>query len=199
MENNNSVRDSEKTNNVNNIIVLGSDNFIAALFNEAEVAETTYENLQNLGYSQDDITLVMSEDTRNNYFPDTPSSTTTTDIKNKSLEGLGVGAAIGGSLGSLAAAIAAMGTSLVIPGLNLVVAGSLAAGLAGAGAGAAAGGVVGAIIGLGIPNEAAKFLAEGVKNGGVIVGVNARNEVERNELHKQWLALQNNTSHSTFA
>ena len=74
----------------------------------------------------------MSDDTRNKYFSN--SELPETALSTKALEGLGVGSAIGGALGGLAAAVAAMGTILTIPGLGLVIAGPLAAGLAGAGA-----------------------------------------------------------------
>jgi uncharacterized membrane protein len=90
----------------------------------------------------------------------------------------------------LAAAIAALGTTLAIPGLGIVMAGSLAASLAGAGA--ATGGLSGALIGLGIPDEQAKMLEEGLKKGGIAIGVKANSDQERQELHKQWLKLQSN-------
>lgn len=48
---------------------------------------------------------------------------------------MGIGSAIGGTIGAVAAAVAAAGTSLVFPGLGIVVAGPLAASLAGGGAG----------------------------------------------------------------
>ena len=62
----------------------------------------------------------------------------------------------GGFALSGGAAIAAIGTSLVIPGLGLVVAGPLAAALAGAGAGGTAGGLIGALVGHGMPEDRTK-------------------------------------------
>ena len=44
-------------------------------------------------------------------------------------DGLGIGSAIGGTVGAVLAAIAAVGTSIVIPGLGLFVAGPIAAAL----------------------------------------------------------------------
>ena len=57
-------------------------------------------------------------------------------------------------MGPLAAcAVAAVGTTLLIPGLGIVVAGPLAAVIAGAGAGAATGGLIRALVGWNIPEE----------------------------------------------
>ena len=79
-----------------------------------------------------------------------------TDHETKALKGAGTGAAIGGTAGAVLAAITAVGTSLVIPGLGLVIAGPLVAAFAGAGAGGTAGGLIGALVGHGIPEDRAK-------------------------------------------
>lgn len=170
-------------------IILGGNSLITSLFKNPKTAERIYDNLLAQGYKQDDITLVMSEDTRNDYFPDNTAATAS-DLGNKTLEGLGVGAAIGGSVGALAAAIAAIGTSLVIPGLGLVVAGSLAASFAGAGAGAAAGGLIGALVGSETRSDQVKLLEEGLKKGGVVIAIKAHSDEDREKLRTQWVALQ---------
>ena len=77
------------------------------------------------------------------------------------MEGLGVGAAVGGGVGATLAAIFAVGSNVVVPGLGLVVAGPIAAALAGAGAGGATGGLVGALVGAGIPEERALDTSRG--------------------------------------
>jgi len=73
----------------------------------------------------------MSDDTRKKYF----SEDKDTDLDTKAWEGAGKGAAIGGTVGATLAAIAAIGTSVALPGIGLLIAGPLAAGIAGAGAG----------------------------------------------------------------
>jgi hypothetical protein len=174
---------------ITNPIIRGDNSLLTSLFKNPRTAERIYDDLLAQGYKQDDITLVMSEDTRNDYFPDNTTATAS-DLGNKTLEGLGVGAAIGGSVGALAAAIAAMGTSLVIPGLGLIVAGSLAASFAGAGAGAAAGGLIGALVGSETPSDQVKLLEEGLKKGGVVIAIKARSDEDRERLHEEWLDLQ---------
>jgi len=188
----NSATQGTTTNQkVENLIFLGDNSMITALFKNPKTVENIYGKLLRQGYKKEDITLAMSEDTRNTYFPNNNDLTSTSDLGNKTLEGMGVGAAVGGSVGALAAAIAALGTSLAIPGLGIIISGPLAASFAGAGAGAAAGGLVGAFIGSGTPDEQAKRLEEGLNRGGIIIGVKANSNEEREELYKQWQELQN--------
>jgi len=170
-----------------NLIVIGQNGVIAGLFKNPERVENIYEALLARGYKDEDVTLVMSESTRNTYFPENDVGSSITEIGNKSLEGLGVGAAVGGTIGALAAALAAAGTSLVIPGLGIIVAGSLAASFAGAGAGAAAGGLVGALVGWGIPDEQAKALEDGIKKGGAVIALKTNSKEECENIRKEWL------------
>jgi len=95
-------------------------------------------------------------------------------------------------VGAIAGAIAAIGTSIAIPGLGLIIAGPLAAGLAGAGAGGIAGGIVGALIGSGIPEERAKLYESGVKKGHIIVGVHPRTDEDADYIEKSWRASNGN-------
>ncbi|HMJ09607.1 MAG TPA: hypothetical protein VK468_11415, partial [Pyrinomonadaceae bacterium] len=93
---------------------------------------------------------------------------------------------IGGTLGAIIGGIAAIGTSLVIPPLGLVVAGPIAAALAGAGAGGITGGLVGALVGWGIPEDRAKAYEEGVKKGGTVLGVTPRSTEDADFFENSW-------------
>jgi len=84
------------------------------------------------------------------------------------------------------AAVAAVGSNLVIPGLGLVVAGPLAAALAGAGAGAATGGIVGALVGWNIPEERVKTYDEAIRKGGILMGVRPRSDDDAAYVEKSW-------------
>jgi hypothetical protein len=130
-------------------------NYLTGSFRDRTSAERAYNRLRERGYTDDEINIIMSEDTRNKYF-DKVDEDEKTRFGNKAMEGAGTGSAIGGALGATAGIIAAIGTSLVIPGLGFVVAGPIAAGLAGAGAGGITGGIVGALIGAGIPRDRAE-------------------------------------------
>lgn len=160
----------------------GRSRTVTGLFRDRESAERAYGSLTTRGYNQDDVNLLMSDDTRNKHFVGTRE----TELGNKALEGAGTGAAIGGTVGATLAAIAAIGTSVALPGLGLIVAGPIAAALAGAGAGGATGGIIGALVGAGIPEERVKDYEEGIKNGGIVMGVNARNDDDADYFENDW-------------
>ena len=135
------------------------------------------------GYTKDDVNVVMSEDTKKRHFM---SAGTETELGNKAAEGAGVGGAIGGTLGAIAAAFVAVGTTLALPGLGIVIAGPLAAAIAGAGAGAATGGLVGALVGWNMPEERVKQYDEKIRKGGILMGVRPRNDEDAKYLENSW-------------
>jgi hypothetical protein len=150
---------------------------VHGLFRDRDNAERFYGSLSNRGYGKDDVNLLMSDETRNRYFGDKDDRTDNrTDLGDKAWEDAGKGAAIGAGTGATIAAIAAIGTTLAIPGLNLLVAGPLAAALAGAGAGGLTGGLIGALVGHGVPKERAEEYDRGIREGGIVMGVNARSD-----------------------
>ena len=159
---------------------------MTGIFSDRESAEDAYDSLSARGYDSKDINVVMSDDTRKKYF--SASDSPQTELGNKAAEGAGVGGAVGSTVVGIAAAVAAIGSSLVIPGLGLVVAGPLAAGLAGAGAGGVAGGLIGAMVGWGIPEERVKHYEHGLKNGGIVMGVTPRSDEDAAYLENEWKA-----------
>jgi len=70
--------------------------------------------------------------------------------------------------------------------LGIVIAGPLAAAIAGAGAGAATGGIVGALVGWNMPEERVKKYDEGIRNGGILMGVRPRNDEDAKYLENSW-------------
>jgi hypothetical protein len=156
--------------------------WVTALFTDRDQAERAYQSLAGRGYDVQDINLVMSDDTRKKYF----AGDQDTELGSKAAKGAGVGGAIGGTIGAIAAAITAVGTSIAIPGLGLVVAGPLAAALAGAGAGGVTGGLVGALIGAGIPEVRVKHYEQGIKSGGILMGVQPRTDDDAVFLEREW-------------
>jgi hypothetical protein len=156
---------------------------VTGLFRDREDAERAMGTLSTRGYTERDINLAMTDETRKRHFaPDGRE----TELGNKAAEGAGVGGAIGASVGAIAAALAAVGTSIAIPGLGLVLAGPAAAAIAGAGAGGIAGGVIGALIGWGIPEERIKHYESGIKEGGIVMGVTPRNDEDAEYIEREW-------------
>ena len=157
----------------------------SGIFRDRDSAEKAYQSLHERGYGKDDVNLMMSDDTRKNQFNDQYDAQRT-ELGDKAMEGAGVGSAIGGTAGAIIGAIAAIGTSVALPGLGLIIAGPLAAALAGAGAGGLTGGLVGALVGSGIPEEHAAEYEQGIKNGGIVMGVKPRNAEDAKYFEEQF-------------
>src|SRR5437660_552296 len=112
------------------VIMIGNKpKLITGLMKTRIDAENAVASLMNAGFDRNDISVVMSDATKTKHFA--------VETGTKAAAGAGIGGAIGGTVGAALAAIAAIGTSLILPGLGLIVAGPLAAALAGAGAGGA--------------------------------------------------------------
>jgi len=158
---------------------------VTGMFRDRDSAERAYTSLSDRGYSKDDINVIMSDETRNKYYPE-GSDAADTELGSKALEGAGKGSAIGGTTGAILGAIAAIGTSVALPGLGLLVAGPLAGALVGAGAGGAAGGLIGAMVGSGIPEDRAKEYESGVKEGGIVMGFNPRSDEDAEHFEQEW-------------
>ncbi|WP_317132491.1 hypothetical protein [Hymenobacter baengnokdamensis] len=161
----------------------GDYSHTSGIFRDRSSAEKAYQSLHERGYGKDDVNLLMSDDTRKKHFG---NDSTHTELGDKAMEGAGVGSAIGGTAGAIIGAIAAIGTSVALPGLGLIIAGPLAAALAGAGAGGLTGGLVGALVGSGIPEEHAAEYEQGIKNGGIVMGVKPRNAEDAKYFEEQF-------------
>ncbi len=166
-------------------------NFLTASFSDVESAEKAYKSLRARGYYDNEITVVMSENSMKKYFDKHPKKEDT-DFGNKAAAGAGLGAGIGGTLGAAAGIILALGTAVMIPGLGIIVAGPLAAGLAGAGGGGIAGGIIGALVGAGIPKERADKYEKGIKEGDIVVAVQLRNEEDSRYFEDEWSSYGHN-------
>lgn len=141
------------------------DKRIIGVYDTGEEAITAVEALQAQGYTQDDISVVAKDKEE--------LRTVRKETGTKVEEGLATGAATGGILGGTAGFLAGIG-ALAIPGIGPVLAaGPIAATLAGAAVGAGTGGLAGTLIGLGIPEKEATQYETDVKNGKLLVLVDA--------------------------
>jgi hypothetical protein len=148
--------------------------FVSGIFKTRAAAEAAVDAIIKRGYTRDDISVLMSDATKNKEFA--------VQTRSHAADGLGVGGAIGGTVGAVLLAIAAVGTTIAIPGLGLFIAGPIAAALAGAGAGGATGGLIGLLIGTGIPEHRAKVYDTGLRGGGILLGVEAKTSDEIDKL-----------------
>lgn len=168
--------------------------YVSRVFRTRDEADRAFDELRNSGYTEDDVNVLMSDETRKRHFTD---SDVDTELGDKVAENAGKGSLIGGGIGALVGAIAAIGSNVLLPGLGLVVAGPLAAGLAGAGAGAATGGLVGALTGAGVPEDEAARYENDIKNGGIYMGFKPRNENDARSTYDRWYGDNSNTAYNT--
>lgn len=149
---------------------------VTGLFKNRIAAEAAVDALLKRGYTRDEISVLMSDATRSKEFA--------VQAKTHAADGAGIGGALGTAVGAVLAAIVAVGSTIFLPGINLFIAGPIAAALAGAGAGAVTGGVIGALIGAGIPEYRAKVYEAGLREGGILIGVEAREGEEIDKLEE---------------
>ncbi|HET6892284.1 MAG TPA: hypothetical protein VFH31_14375 [Pyrinomonadaceae bacterium] len=147
---------------------------VTGLFKNRVAAEAAVDALLKRGYTRDEISVLMSDATHHKEFA--------VQARTHAADGAGIGGALGTAVGAVLAAIVAVGSTIFLPGINLFIAGPIAAALAGAGAGAVTGGVIGALVGAGIPEYRAKVYDAGLREGGILIGVEAREGEEIDKL-----------------
>lgn len=143
------------------------------VFENTESANDYYDFLVKSGYDTEDITVIMSKDTKERFYSNNDH---VSDTGEEALKGAGTGSAIGGTVGAVAAAVLAIGSSIVIPGLGIAIAGPVAAALAGAGAGGATGAIIGALTGAGLSDSVATEYKDAMEKGHIIISVEPKDE-----------------------
>jgi len=155
---------------------------LTALFNKREGADSAYEWLLKNGYNSNDIHLLMSEETRQKYHYAEEVEAEATE-KN-AIHGLEAGVAFGGGLGAALGIVAAVGASVIIPGMGLAVAGPLAGLLAGAGG--MVGGALGALYGSSVPEEEAHELEQKIREGSILISVLPHSDEDAELIESSW-------------
>lgn len=181
---NNNVMD--ETDGVRGATVARDSSLVTGLYTSPEHAGRAYQDLTGRhGYKPDEISVLMSDETRKRHFGDVKPGHEFSE-GTKAAEGAGVGGGIGLGIGAALGALLAVGTSIIVPGLGLVVAGPIAGALAGAGAGGATGSIVGALVGAGIPEDRASEYERGLKAGGIVLGTRPRDAQHADYLRRDY-------------
>ena len=180
---------------------LGTARMVTGLFTNKESAERGYQFATRLGYENSDIDVLMSEETRNRYF--SPGHDTKTDLSSnatkdaedgKSADKLGGPA--GGTIGTIAPALAGVGALLLVPVLGVFAAGPIAVALTAAGAVGLAGALIGALTKWGIPERRIEEYEQGIRAGGILMGVKPRSDEDASNLVREWQASGGELVHS---
>jgi hypothetical protein len=141
------------------------DTSVICLARDEDTAVFIVDQLEAAGFNTNDVSIL---------YPDT---STTKDfvheVHSKAPEGATAGASTGGVLGGAMGWLVGMGT-LAIPGAGpFIAAGPILAALSGAAIGATVGGVTGGLVGLGIPEIEARRYAGKLRDGRILISVNA--------------------------
>jgi hypothetical protein len=163
--------------------------FVTALFRNADAAERAYRAAAALGYEDADINVVISDATRDRLLSERGAShpnlsSNAAESADTPAKGADLGGPTGGTLGTIAPVIAAVGTAVLIPGL--VFAGPIAIALTAAGAVGVAGGLIGAFKDWGIPQNRVREYEKAVRDGAILLGVKARSAEDAQRLEQQW-------------
>jgi hypothetical protein len=160
---------------------------IIGLFSDGPSAERAYQACVERGYETGDVNVVMSDETRKRLVHD--GSGTTTQLAQRDTEGGELGGPTGGRVEILVTIFAAVGAALALPALGVVAAGPIAAALASAGAAGVAAGLIGTLGDWGIPQEGVRLYETGIKNGGILMMLEARSDEDARQIAQQWKAV----------
>jgi hypothetical protein len=129
------------------------------IFDTVEAAKRAIDGLQQAGFSQDEITVICSDQTKERYFKafEHQEPAGTYDAK---------AVATGGAVGAVLAGLTVIASAVATGGLTILAAGPITA---------AAGGVAGGFIGLmmtrGVEKELANYYQQSVIQGRILVAV----------------------------
>jgi uncharacterized membrane protein len=159
-----------------------NDKVLVGIFETVHEANNVIIRLKEIGYRENDITvLARDKDKMDRLEGDTDK--------------MGAGAAIGGTIGGIAAALPALGL-LAIPGIGpILAAGPIAVILGGVVAGGVAGGLIGAFAEMGINETDARQYERQLSEGKIIVLVENR-ESMREEVFNTY--RQNNNFNDIY-
>ncbi len=144
---------------------------LVGIFETEKEAINVIKRLKEAGYREGDITVIAKDKDKMDRVEDETDIDTETKGYAKKVAG---GAAVGGTLGGLVAALPALGL-LAIPGIGpILAAGPIAGILGGAIAGGVAGGLIGALVELGVHEEDAKDYEKLIEQGKILILVENR-------------------------
>ena len=179
----------------------GPARMVTGLFTNQDSAERGYQSATRLEYENSEIDVLMSEETRDRYF--SPGHDTKTDLSSNATKDADegktadkLGGPAGGMIGTIAPALAGVGTLLLVPVLGVFAAGPIAAALTAAGAVGLAGALIGALTKWGIPERRIEEYEQGIRAGGILMGVKPRSDEDASNLVQEWQASGGELVHS---
>ncbi|HTH55921.1 MAG TPA: hypothetical protein VL728_07725 [Cyclobacteriaceae bacterium] len=154
---------------------------LMGMFADRESSENAHLTLHDLGYSSDDITLIMSDETRRKYFTDDDSET---EMQTDAVQREREDSALDDNNGAIGGIAAAIETSFKLPGEGVLIAGPIAEEVAHART--INKGINGVLVDAGITQAQAKSYESGIRRGQVVIGVYTRSEEDAQEIESSW-------------
>jgi hypothetical protein len=177
---------------------LGTGRMVTGLFDDRTSAECAYLLAVERGYDRQNVNVIVSDEARHRYFP---TGAENDELASRAAEGpetpsggSELGGPAGGTLATLAPAVVAVGAALLIPGI--IFAGPVAIALTAAGTVGLASGLIGALAKWGIPQDRLAQYEDGVREGGILLGIEARSADDARFLEAQWKACGGRLVHS---
>jgi hypothetical protein len=163
---------------------------ITALFRSRDCAERAYRAAIELGYRESDINVVLSEAARQRHFGTQTETALSSKAKESTEEAVRaadeLGGPTGGTIGTIAPAVAALGTALLIPGLGILAAGPVTVALTAAGAVGVATGLIGVLTDWGIPRGRIEEYEAAIRDGGILIALKTRSKEDAVRLAQAW-------------
>ena len=166
---------------------------VTGLFKDKDSAELAFQSVVDLGYDKSNIDVVMSDEVRKRYLlshDPTTGHPGTTDLEEAAAADVNSsanktwGGPVGGTVGTLAPVVAAVGV-LLIPGFG-IAAGPVAIALAASAATGVAIGLMAILMNWGIPDSRIKQYEAGLHAGGILLGVKAHSDADALLIHQRW-------------
>jgi hypothetical protein len=167
-------------------MVLGQGKRAIGTFGNHQEGESAINTLRMSNFPMNKVSLVAGDASQDDAMPISQKDF----IRNRTLNGLGLGALLVGTLGAIVGSLVTAFAAEAVPGTDpaaLIGANSALGGaFAGAYYGIAAGGIIGALIGNGVSREKAKAYSDRVSKGDYLVMVDGTDD----EIHQAEAVLR---------
>ncbi len=158
---------------------------IGALFIDGETARKAVNLLTELGYDNNEINVVVTDDSQGTYHLKSRATDAASETQRETKAG--PAAAAMASIGAILGAAAAISVTIATAGGALLVVGPMAAG--GAVVGAGFGGILGGLLGSPVSAEENTFYEQGVHEGRILIIVKPHSQEDLQRIRREWVAL----------
>ena len=161
-----------------------ADKAVVGFFTDGAAGESAYTLLKELGYGENEINVLLSDESKKLYFPDPGFRGEA--VGATATSGPAVGAAVGAGTGVVLGGMLGVAAVIALPGIGLLALGPLAAIVTGSGFGGLSGGLLGSLLGVAIPEDQANAYEDKLRKGNILIGVSPRSSEDRQKIINEW-------------